>query len=115
MKAVIEIPEELYRQVKARTEVKGRRIGEVTVELFRNWLDEEREFTSPADVPRVTPSQLNRQRDGDSLRRAYPKGYRLDGPLVPAVKDSPAIRAATVEQAIEAMNQEELATHDRAC
>ncbi|MDG4549357.1 MAG: hypothetical protein P9F19_07725 [Candidatus Contendobacter sp.] len=40
MKATIEIPDELYRKVKAKSALEGRPIRAVTVELFRNWLGE---------------------------------------------------------------------------
>ncbi len=41
MKATIDIPDELYRRVKARSALEGRRIREVTIELYRGWLEGE--------------------------------------------------------------------------
>jgi hypothetical protein len=41
MKATIEIPDELYRQVKAKSALEGRAIREVTIELYQAWLTEE--------------------------------------------------------------------------
>lgn len=35
MKATIDIPDDLYRKVKAKTAAEGRKIREVTVGLFR--------------------------------------------------------------------------------
>jgi len=40
MKATIDIPEELYRRVKARSALEGRTVREVTTELYRRWLEE---------------------------------------------------------------------------
>lgn len=40
MKATIEIPDTLYRQVKARSALEGRAIREVTIELYEHWLAE---------------------------------------------------------------------------
>jgi hypothetical protein len=40
MKATIDVPDALYRQVKARSALEGRSIREVTVELFERWLAE---------------------------------------------------------------------------
>jgi hypothetical protein len=40
MKATIDIPDDLYRRVKAKTALEGRAVCEVTIELFRNWLQE---------------------------------------------------------------------------
>jgi hypothetical protein len=38
MKATVEIPDELYRRVKAKSALQGRPVREVTVELFRRWV-----------------------------------------------------------------------------
>lgn len=38
MKATIDIPDELYRKVKAKTAEQGRKVRDVTIELFQNWL-----------------------------------------------------------------------------
>jgi hypothetical protein len=40
MKATIDIPDDLYRRVKAKTALKGRAVRDVTIELFRNWVQE---------------------------------------------------------------------------
>jgi hypothetical protein len=49
MKATIDVPDELYRRVKAKTAMQGRAIREVTVELYQRWL-EEGEEKPPAPV-----------------------------------------------------------------
>ena len=41
MKATIQIPDDLYRRVKARAALRGRTIRDVTTELYRRWLGEE--------------------------------------------------------------------------
>jgi hypothetical protein len=46
MKATIDIPEDLYRRVKARSALEGRTVKEVTTELYRRWLEE-----GPAEPP----------------------------------------------------------------
>lgn len=38
MKVTIDIPDDLYRKVKAKTAEQGRKIREVTIELFQSWL-----------------------------------------------------------------------------
>ena len=40
MKATIEIPDELYRRVKAKSALEGRAVREVTEELFRSYVGE---------------------------------------------------------------------------
>jgi len=41
MKATIEIPDDLYRKVKAKSALQGRPVRAVTVELFQRWLEED--------------------------------------------------------------------------
>lgn len=113
MKATIDIPDELYRRVKARTATEGRRIREVAVELFRQWLDDGAPVAATPEIPIVTAAGLRHHRDVESLRAAYPRGYRLEGPLIPAAKAAPALRASAVEQALVEMDEVELAAHDR--
>lgn len=48
MKATIEISDELYRLVKAKSALEGRPVREVTAELFRRYVAER----EPADVER---------------------------------------------------------------
>lgn len=43
MKATIDIPDELYRRVKAKSALLGKPVREVTVELYRRWLAEDSE------------------------------------------------------------------------
>ncbi len=38
MKTTIDIPDDLYRQVKARSALAGKRVRDVTIELYRRWL-----------------------------------------------------------------------------
>lgn len=39
MKATIDIPDALYRSVKARTSLEGLTVREVAISLFRAWMD----------------------------------------------------------------------------
>ena len=41
MKATIDIPDTLYRKVKAKSALLGKPVREVTVELYQHWLGEE--------------------------------------------------------------------------
>ncbi|MCY7417937.1 MAG: hypothetical protein LH650_05495 [Chloroflexi bacterium] len=38
MKATVDIPDQLYRQVKARAALHGRAVRDVTIELYAGWL-----------------------------------------------------------------------------
>ncbi|MCA1964965.1 MAG: hypothetical protein LDL31_13550 [Prosthecobacter sp.] len=48
MKATIDVPDDLYRRVKAKTALQGRAIREVTVELYQRWLEQEDAPAKPA-------------------------------------------------------------------
>ena len=41
MKATIDIPDDLYRQVKSEAALRGLTIREVTTQLYRHWLSED--------------------------------------------------------------------------
>ncbi len=49
MKATIELPDDLYRRVKAKSALLGRPVRAISEELFRRWLDE------GSGASRVTP------------------------------------------------------------
>jgi hypothetical protein len=38
MKATVDIPDALYRRIKARSALEGRTVREVTIELYEQWL-----------------------------------------------------------------------------
>jgi hypothetical protein len=40
MKTTIDIPDDLYRMVKAKSALEGRAVREVTIELYKEWLAE---------------------------------------------------------------------------
>lgn len=43
MKTTIDVPDDLYRKVKAKSAIQGRRVRDVTVELFQHWVDKKPE------------------------------------------------------------------------
>jgi len=48
MKATIDVPDDLYRKVKAKTALQGRAVREITIELYQRWLEQEEAQTPPA-------------------------------------------------------------------
>lgn len=46
MKATLELPDDLYRRIKARSAMEGRPVRSVAVELFQKWLDAPAEPTA---------------------------------------------------------------------
>lgn len=75
MKATIEIPDDLYRRVKAKSALQGRPIREVTIDLYQAWLAEEQ----PAAAP--TPEQWLEE----WLRTA--DEYLQDAPAGPSARE----------------------------
>jgi len=93
MKATIDVSDELYRRVKAKTALQGRAVREVTIELFRNWLEESEtratertgkpkswvdgllKHAVPAAVPGTTAREILEQGRLSSL--GHSKVYRL--------------------------------------
>jgi hypothetical protein len=53
MKATLDIPDDLYRRVKARSAMEGRPLRSVAMELFQNWLD-----GPPTPAVHPPPSEL---------------------------------------------------------
>jgi len=57
MKATLDIPDELYRRVKARSALEGRSLRAVAIELFQNWLQGRGDAPEPPD-PDPSPEEL---------------------------------------------------------
>jgi hypothetical protein len=58
MKATLDLPDDLYRRVKARSAMEGRPVRTVAIQLFQNWLDAPRpDSAETADVA-VDPTGL---------------------------------------------------------
>jgi hypothetical protein len=66
MKATIEVPDELYRQVKEKSALEGRAVREVTEELFRLYLDPDQEERRGPTKKRVAQQEA-RLLDGEPL------------------------------------------------
>ena len=60
MKATIDVPDGLYRRVKARSALEGRSIRDVTVLLFEQWLDTSPGFAETIDRPGASDAWLRR-------------------------------------------------------
>ena len=56
MKTTLEVPDELYRQVKAKSALEGRTVKDVVVELFRAWLEAEPASVRSAEAEDSPPS-----------------------------------------------------------
>jgi hypothetical protein len=97
MKATIEVPDELYRQVKAKSALEGRAVREVAIDLFRGYVGQEAaasggDLTLAEEAARVlggreVPSWfgiLNKyarrveKHDMDSIRASIARGVAIE-------------------------------------
>ena len=63
MKATINIPERLYREVKAEAALQGLTVREVTTRLYRRWLSEGDREEARADQPDWPHGWIERVRE----------------------------------------------------
>ena len=94
MKATIEIPDDLYRRVKAKSAIEGQPVREVVMHLFQGWLGEADALATdkPALVHnRPVPAwfgaarkyaQRVKRHDLTSVRRSIARG-RAQAPSLP--------------------------------
>ena len=75
MKATFQIPDELYREVKAETAREGRTLRDVTISLFEQWLRERKGHANP--VPAV--DWLNFKAPLTHLMPKNVKDHSMDG------------------------------------
>lgn len=64
-------------------------------------------------VPKVTAAELEKYPDANALMRAFPDGYRIVGPLIPASGDSSFIRADRVAEEEARMEREDVEGYGR--
>lgn len=57
MKATLDIPDDLYRRVKARSAMEGRPVRSVAIQLFENWLDAPRSDSAESAGVAVDPAK----------------------------------------------------------
>lgn len=63
MKATIDVPDELYRRVKAKSALQGRTIREVTEVLYRAWLTQDEAETSAESAEEWLEAWIRHGRD----------------------------------------------------
>ncbi|MCP3960295.1 MAG: hypothetical protein GY719_20825 [bacterium] len=97
MKATMEIPDDLYRQVKAKSALEGRPVREVAVELFRRYVglgepgrggrdSEEQQQIDGESTPEWfgilrSSAQEVRRHDMEAVRQSIARGITADRSL----------------------------------
>ena len=59
MKATLDLPDDLYRRVKARSALEGRPVRSVAVELFQSWLDAPTPPKAEPSPSEITQTELD--------------------------------------------------------
>jgi hypothetical protein len=90
MKATIDIPDELYRRVKAQAALDGRAIRDVAIELFTEWVGDE--------LPTPPASLRNRPSKGDRGSEWLARWLELGA----EIEAAPAIDPRPVSEIIRA-------------
>lgn len=82
MKATFNLPEDLYREVKARSALEGRTVKDVVIQLFEEWLGRESAKPRPtADWTSFKPPLVHLVKDGSrnasmaEIRKSIAKGF----------------------------------------
>ncbi len=83
MKATIDIPDELYRRVKAQAALDGRAIRDVAIELFTEWVGDE----FPSRNPKTKAGPATGDRGSDWLARWLELGAKVQA--APAIDPRP--------------------------
>lgn len=89
MKATLDIPDDLYRRVKARSALEGRPLRTVAMELFQKWLDASELSLPPgktrADKARAPWLEITRKHvqpgmrhDPEAIREAIATGWSAE-------------------------------------
>lgn len=118
MRTTIDLPDPLYREAKAAAALGGFKLRELIAEALRRHLRNpgsqgEAGAGTGGVVPRVRAEELGRYPDFESLRRAFPEGYRLVGPLVPSGGSARRLTALRVAEAEAEMDAEETDRYGR--
>ncbi|MCO4099296.1 hypothetical protein [Gemmatimonas sp.] len=75
MKTTIELPDDLYRRVKARSALEGKTVREVATSLFQQWADGA--IPRGADQPAVDAPRQHETAASEWLRRFQAIGTEL--------------------------------------
>ncbi len=67
MKATIDVPDGLYRRVKARSALEGRSIRDVTIVLFERWIAETPDSLGAVDDPDRSAASLAWRQRWDAI------------------------------------------------
>ena len=97
MKATMDIPDDLYRRVKAKSAMRGQAVREVVVGLFQGWLAEEGVEVDEGDrrTAAKTPAWFGiarkyagraKQHDMDAVRSSIATGREREEPSKPGKK-----------------------------
>lgn len=112
MRTTIELPDPLFKRAKACAAMRGIKLRRLFAEALQRYVVETEDGSSlerpGTGVPVVRAEDLADCKDPAALRAAYPRGYRIVGPLLRAGDGAKPLTAAQVAEAEQAMDREEM-------
>lgn len=108
MRTTIDLPDRLYKEVKATAALKGIKLKDLVTKALSEYVRRDCGVGNTHGVPEVTADRLAGLNDPEALAKVFPNGYRLVGPLIPAPA-TPGDRSshADTDATLEAMMLEE--------
>ena len=124
MRTTIDIPDPLYKKAKATAALRGVKLRVLFTEALMDYFSADTPAAGQAEAsaavagvtttPKVTAKELAEYPDGEALRRAFPNGYRIVGPLIGIGESAEMVLATRVAEAEAQMDAEELDSYGRA-
>ncbi len=105
MRTTIDLPDPLYKQVKALAAVRGLKLKQLITNALAELVRRDTDSSEDIDVPEVTGADLQEMGDPEAIRAAFPRGYRLVGPLIP--RPAGEVLPDVTSTALETMMAEE--------
>jgi hypothetical protein len=110
MRTTIDLPEPLYKQVKALAAMRGLKLKQLITNALAELVRNDQNKADAGSVPSAIAADLAKYSDPEALRAAYPRGYRIVGPLI--VCPNGEVLPNITDEALETMmTEEDLARH----
>lgn len=105
MRTTIDLPDPLYKQIKALAAVRGIKLKQLIANALFDFVRQDSQARSSDAVPDVFLEDLESMDNPEALRAAYPRGYRIVGPLIR--RSTGEVWPKTSDAALETMMNEE--------
>ncbi len=113
MRTTIDLPDPLYKRVKAMAAMRGLKLKQLITDALLEVVGRDQNGARALGVPDVTAADLAGFSDPEALRAAYPRGYRILGPLI-GRSDGEVLPEITTAALENMMAEEDLERDERA-